>query len=169
MLSKNKAIIVIILISLVVIVGAVVGFVSQSSNSQSSKDSGDTYSDPGSGERIGQDNAPQGTDASLENAIIYPGFSKLLDRGLTPTQIQSIQATIAEYSQQQEEAFKEVSLTTDSMRHLLPKDGSSTHTVTFDVVVDRTDNYYVTVEYADIENCVTKIYTGDKKTLLIER
>lgn len=168
MLSKNKVIIITVIIALLIVVGAIVGFARQSSNSQTEYN--DIYTDPGSGEQISeQKNAPQGTEASLENAIIYPGFSKLIDRGLSPVQIQSIQSTIAEYSQQQQEPFKEVSLTADSMRHLLPKGESSTHTITFDIVANRKNNYYITVDYNDTESCITKLYAADKTTLLIER
>jgi hypothetical protein len=168
MLSRTKVIILIV-IGIGIIVAAIIGFTLQSTNSQTSDDDS-TYTDPGSGEKIGeQDKAPQGTEASLENVIIYPGFSKLIDRGLSPVQIQSIQSTIAEFSQQQKEPFKEVSLTTDSMRHLQPKGDSSTHTITFDVVTNRTGNYHITVDFSDTETCVTKIYASDKTTLLIER
>jgi hypothetical protein len=167
MTNKTKIIIAAISISFVIISLAIVGFINQSQHESTDKE---TYTDSASGEEISnQNNAPQGSEASLENAIIYPGFSQLLDRGLTPVQIQSIQSTLSEYSLQQTEKFKEVSLVVASVRHILPQGESQTHTITFDIKVNRTDNYYVTVDYSDTDTCVTKLYAADKTTLLIER
>lgn len=166
MADRNKIIIAAI-VGFIVIVGAIIGFTIQSQ--QRNKDS-EAYTDPSSGEQIyDQNNAPQGSEASLKNAIIYPGFSQLIDRGLSPVQIQSVQSAISEYSLQQTDKFKEVSLVTKSVRHLLPQGTSTTHTLTFDIKVNRTADYYVTVEYSDTDNCVTKLYAADKTTLLIER
>lgn len=167
MLSKNK-IIIIIVVGVIIIIGGIVGITIQSKDTAESDTS--TYVDQGSGEEIiDSKNAPQGTDASLKNAIIYPGFSKLIDRGLSAVQIQSIQTTIADYSAQQDNKFNEVSLTTSSMRHILPQGASKTHTITFDIVTNRKDTHYVTVDYENTDSCITKLYAADKTTLLIER
>lgn len=167
MLSKNK-IIILIVVGVVIIIGGIVGIALQSKDTAESDTS--VYVDQGSGEEIiDSKNAPQGTDASLKNAIIYPGFSKLIDRGLSPVQIQSIQTTIADYSVQQDNKFKEVSLTIASMRHILPQGSSKTHTITFDIVANRKDAYYITVDYDNTDSCITKLYAADKTTLLFER
>lgn len=145
-----------------IIILAIVGFMRAAE-----KDT--VYTDPSSGERIIDDKTQQGTDKSLKNSIIYPGFSTLIDRGLAPIQVQEIQSTIAEYSSKQKNRFKEVSLVVDSYRHVIPQDGSQTQTLTFNIKVDRTTEYYVTVKYENATSIVTQLYSADKKTLLIER
>lgn len=167
MLEKRKVIIIGLIVGMLIIVLSVVGFIQQTNNSSKKNN---TYTDTGSGEQIKEGNTSnQGTELSLKNAIIYPGFSKLIDRGLSPIQIQSIQSTISEYSLQQKDKFKEVSLTTDSVRHILPQGNSTTHTLTFNIKVNRSSDYYITVTYSDTEKCITKLYKADKTTLLIER
>jgi len=162
MLNRRTIIVIAAIVGLGIIILAIIGF-----TRAAEKDT--TYTDPGSGEKIIDDKTQQGTDKSLKNAIIYPGFSTLVDRGLTPIQIQNVQSTIAEYSSKQKERFKEVSLVTDSVRHVLPEGASQTHTLTFNVKVNRTTDYYMTVEYENVTDVVTRIYSSDKKTLLIER
>lgn len=166
MINKRSSIIIATLLGLAVIVMAIIGFTSQ----RPTDTSNGTYVDPGSGETIiDGDTSSQGPTASLKNTIIYPGFSRLVDRGLSPDQVQSVQLALAEYSFENKKDFKEVSLTVDSMRHLLPQGTSTQHTLTFDITVNRKDAYFMTVAYSDTATCLTKLYKADKTTLLIER
>jgi hypothetical protein len=162
MLNRRTIIILAAIIGIGIIILAVIGFTRATQKDTS-------YTDPASGEKIIDDKTQQGTDQSLKNSIVYPGFSTLLDRGLTPVQIQEVQSAIAEYSSKQKDRFKEVSLVVDSMRHILPQGASNTHTLTFDLNVNRTADYYMTVEYENLDTVVTRLYSSDKKTLLIER
>lgn len=167
MLDKRKTIIFGSLVGIIVIVMAIIGIVQQSDGASQSRK---TYTDSASGEQIKEGTtSKQGTDVSLKNTIIYPGFSQLINRGLSPEQIQSIQSTILEYSLTQDKDFKEVSLDTDSVRHILPQGSSQKHTITFDIKVNRADDYSVSVDYSDTVSCTTKLLSADKKTLLIER
>jgi hypothetical protein len=161
-LNRQTTVIIAAFVGIAIVILAIMGFMRAAE-----KDT--TYSDPASGEKIITDKSQQGTDKSLKNSIIYPGFSTLIDRGLTPVQIQAVQSPIADYSAKQKDRFKEVSLVTDSYRHILPQGASNTHTITFNIKVDRTKEYYMTVEYEDTETTVTRLYSSDKKTLLIER
>lgn len=168
MFIQNRRTIVIIsaVIGVGIIILAIIGFVTQKDNTPQQ----DRYTDPGSGETVVKDpNSTQGGEESLKNAILYPGFSKLVDRGLTPIQVQSVQVTLAEYSFDNKKNFKEISLVTDSLRHIIPQETSQTHTLTFDVKADRKTDYYMTVEYQNATDVVTRLYESDKKTLLIER
>lgn len=167
-LSKRNLIIIGSIFGVVVIAMVILGLIMQSNSDEAAPDE-QGYVDPGSGEVIKADKAPQGTEESRKNAIIYPGFSKLIDRGLSPEQLQSVQQTIAAYSVENKKDFKEVSLTVDSIRHLLPQGESTTHTLTYDITVNRKDKYFMTVAYSDMVTCVTKLYASDKTTLLIER
>jgi len=162
MISKRNAIIIVggfFVVAIIIL--SVVGILK---NNNPSNTTG--YKDPGSGETVISGNAPQGSADSLENAIIFPGFSDLINRGLSPTQIQTIQSTFAGYSLKQSTKFKEVSLTIDSIRHILPQGESTTQTLNFDVTVDRKTAYFVSVEYQDTTSCSVKIYAADKTTLL---
>lgn len=162
MLNRRTMIVIAAIIGVSMIVLAIIGF-----TRAAEKDT--TYTDPASGEKIIDDKTQQGTDKSLKNSIIYPGFSTLIDRGLTPIQVQEVQSAIAEYSSKQKDRFKEVSLNVESMRHLIPKEPSRIHTLTFDLKVNRTADYYMTVEYENATDVVARLYSSDKKTLLIER
>lgn len=166
LLEKRNIIIIGSIIGIIIIGLAIVGLTMQKNPEGQNETS---YVDPGSGETIiDSDKSPQGTDLSLKNAIIYPGFSKLIDRGLSPAQVQSIQSVISEYSLKQSEPFKEVSLTVDSVRHILPQGESTTHMMTFELTVDRKTPYFVEAEYENMSSINTKLYSSDRKTLLIE-
>lgn len=165
MFLEKRNIIIAATAGIVLIALGIIGLTMQNNSS----DEKTTYVDPGSGETIVDgDKSTQGTELTLENSIIYPGFSKLIDRGLSPEHIQSVQSVITNYSLQQEDKFKEVSLTVDSVRHILPQGESTTHTISFDVVVDRETGYFVTVDYDDMTSSTTKLYKSDRKTLLTE-
>lgn len=167
MLDKRQIIIFGSVFGVILIAMAIIGIMQQSDNDASNRT---TYTDSVSGEQIKEGGTSnQGTDISLKNTIIYPGFSQLINRGLSPEQIQSIQSTISEYSIKNDKGFKIISLDTASVRHVLPQGASKTHTITFDIVANRKDAYYVTVDYDNTDSCITKLYAADKTTLLIER
>jgi hypothetical protein len=165
-LSKQKVIFIGLVIGVIVIILSIVGFVQRDDSDTSTT----TRTDKASGEQIKEaTTSQQGTDTSLKNSIVYPGFSKLIDRGLSPLQIQSIQSTISAYSLQQEEPFTEVSLVTDSVRHILPQGESTTHMLTFELKANQVKDFYMTAEYKDTSSVITRLYAPDKTTLLIER
>lgn len=167
-LSKRSLIIIGVIFGVVVITLAVVGFIMQSKPDAAVPDE-QGYIDPGSGEVIKTDKSPQGTEDSRKNAVIFPGFSQLISRGLSPEQVQTVQTTLITYSLENKKQFKEVSLQVDSVRHILPQGASTTHMLTFDIVTNRSDKYYVTVEYENTDTAKVKLYAGDKTTLLFER
>ena len=163
----NKRLIIITSIVTVVLIGlSVLGFVLKKPAADGTPT---TYYDKGSKETVIENNASQqGSDTAVKNVTLWLGFSTLLDRGLSPEQIQSIETTIKQYALQKNTQFKEVSLTVDSYRHILPQGNDTTQTLTFDITVNRTDAYSVVVTYNNLTTCVTKLYTSDKKTLLIQ-
>ena len=127
------------------------------------------YVDPGSGETIKSDKAPNVPAEALKDGIIFPGFSKFIERGLSTTQVQQIQSMLREYSSDNNNQFKEVSLQVDSMRHILPKGGNKSHMLTFNIVVNRTDIYYVTAEYENTNSVKSTLYKPDKTTQLFQQ
>jgi hypothetical protein len=167
-LNKRHLIIIGSIFGLLVIILSIVGFVMQSKPGSDTPDEA-SYVDPGSGEVIRSDKTPQATEDALKNAVIFPGFSQLISRGLSAEQIQSVQSALITYSLEKKKQFKEVSLQTDSVRHILPQGQSTTHMLTFDITANRVDSYYITVEYNDTITAKTKLYAADKTTLLFER
>lgn len=167
MLTRQRTIIIASIIGILIIALAVAGIMVKRPAANTSS----TYYDKNSGDTVIENNqSQQGSDASLANSTIWLGFSTLLDRGLSPDQIQSIQTTIKKYALQQNSRFKEVSLTVASYRHTLPKSiDDPTHVLAFDITVNRTDAYHVSVSYTDTQSCVTSLYTSDQKTLLIQQ
>lgn len=164
-LEKRKIIIIASIVGVGVIILSVVGFITSSNNTSQTES---TYIDPSSGEKIAEDNkAPQGSDASLKHITIYPGFSKLIDRGLSPVQIQSIQSTITEYSLQKNETFTEVSLVVDAMEYVKSTEPNQTYALAFPIKVNRKNNYFITVDTTGDTLATTKIYASDKTTLLL--
>ena len=152
----------------IIIILAVIGFITQLQSDATNPDE-KGYVDPGSGEIIKSDKSPQRTEEELKNAVIFPGFSQLLNRGLSPEQVQAVQSMFIAYSLENNKQFKEVSLQVDSVRHILPQGNSRIHMLTFDVVTNRTDKYYTTVEYSSTDTATLKLYESDKTTLLFER
>ena len=167
-LSKRSLIIIGSVFALLVTTLAVIGFMQKNTPTTVTPDE-TGYVDPGSGEVIKSDKSPQGTEEARKNAMIFPGFSKLLKYGLSAEQVQSVQTMIIAYSLEKNKQFKEVSLQVDSIRQILPKGATKTHMMTFDIVTNRVDTYHVAVEYDYTSPAKTKLYASDKTTLLFER
>ncbi len=127
------------------------------------------YLDPGSGEIIKSDKDSQVPDEAKKDSIIFPGFSNLIERGLSTAQIQSIQLMLSTYSSNNDNQFKEVSLQINTMSRRLPKEDSRTHTLMFNIVVNRKDVYYVTAEYSNTSTVKSTLYAADKTTQLFQQ
>lgn len=165
-MNRRTLIIVASVLGVGILALAILGFLR--ANQQAGSDT--AYTDPGSGEVIRNDKSQQGSDLSVEKTIVWLGFSTLLQRGLTADQITSTQDVITKYSNTQPERFKEVSITTDSYRHLLPNESPDhAHKITFDMTANRTNKYYVEIIIDDDTSTThTKLFKDDKTTLLIE-
>lgn len=131
------------------------------------RDMGTQYVDPGSGEVIieNPNRSPQSTFLDGKTPTVFLGFSKLLDNGLSSSQTQSIQSAFSSYAEKENTHFDEVSMTVSTLRYA-SEDGGVAKKMTFDTKINRTDDYFVTVEFSDLVTCVTKIYKSDKTTLL---
>ena len=165
-MNRRTLIIVASTLTIGIITLAVLGFMRAGQKGSSSENG---YTDPGSGEVIRNDKSQQGTDLSIEKTTVWLGFSTLLQRGLTPSQVTSVQNVITSYGSQQSERFKEVSIDTKSYRHIIPQDPNDTSsTITFDLTANRTTKYYMEVKIIDPKTVQTKLFKDDKKTVLVE-
>lgn len=166
-LNRRTLIILISVLGVGMITLAILGFMRAGQKNGTAEQG---YTDPGSGEVIrGDDKSQQGTDLTIEKTTVWLGFSTLLQRGLTASQITDVQTVITKYGDQQAERFKEVSIDTKSYRHIIPEDINDTSsTITFDLTANRTQKYYVEVKILDTKTVHTKLFKDDKTTLLVE-
>lgn len=127
------------------------------------------YVDPGSGETIKNDKDSNVPEEAKKDYILFAGFSKLIERGLSAGQVQQIQTMLKKYSADNDKKFTEVSLQVDSMRRILPQGTSRTHTLTFNIVANRQDIYFVKAEYSNTSTVKTTLYKADKTTQLFQQ
>jgi hypothetical protein len=126
------------------------------------------YTDPLTGEKV-VDNSQQTqapSDSRFPNKPTYLGFSKLMTYGLSNSQLDSVQMSLYNYSQDQPTKFREISLDLSSIRQPDSSPSSPAMAFEFNIKVNRTDDYFVRVEYTNTTSCVTKLYKSDKTTLL---
>lgn len=121
-----------------------------------------TYTDPYSGETITttENKAPEGDN--VENSIVYFGFSKLLQYGMSTEQIALLKDSIANYSHKREDAkqskIKEVTIDYSTYRQIMSEEITQ-RVVEFTIVMNRDEN----LRYKFTN---TSIYTRDLLTLI---
>lgn len=144
----------------------IIALITQSSNN-SPTGNNDLYVDPGSGEIVSNDSglSQSAIDDPNQRTITFLGFSFLIERGMSRDQSEAVQQAISEYSSSLSNRFTEVSLIKDSARYG-SEPGDSTKELQFDIRANRSDLYYVTLTYSDLNSVIVKLYETDKETLL---
>lgn len=121
------------------------------------------YVDPGSGETIY--NPPNKAPENYKgNTPAYLGFSKLLDIGLTDTQLGALKSYFSDYSTQQKKPFSEISLDVSSLTQTIDPDTGSV-TVTFTVTFNRTIMSKAVLTYDNITNVTLNLYNQTDNSL----
>ena len=165
--SKKKLLIIIGVIgALLVLVIIIVAIVTNANKDTNKVDASNpvvtTYTDPYSGETITttENKAPEGEN--VENSVVYFGFSKLLQYGMSTDQVFQLKDSIAKYSHMREEAkqdkIKEVTIDYATYRQLMSEEVSQ-RTVEFTIVMNRDEN----MRYKFTN---TSIYTRDLLTII---
>jgi hypothetical protein len=166
---EKKRIIFIVGITVVVMIiaGAILYFVVPKSSSNQPV-IGSVYHDPSSGESIAENShlRQSAKDSNLPDQPTYLGFSKLIDYGLSSSQLIQVKSALYNYSQKQSTKFTEISLVIDSVRQPDPAPGSRVLSYEFNIKVNRSDDYFMRVEFTDTSSCTVTIYKADKTTLL---
>ncbi len=130
-----------------------------------------TYIDPYSGEEITDTDGKVGETYNNENSVVYFGFAKLRDYGMTQDQIEILQTYILQYSLKREAlnepGLKEVTVDFKTYKQTIDQN-TSEKTVTFDMIANRDENqrYYVINRSPSISTMWTEIYSSDKQTIL---
>lgn len=124
--------------------------------------------DQSSGESV-VENSPLSQSAgesNLPDQPTYLGFSKLIDYGLSTSQLTQVKTALYNYSLKQSKKFTEVSLVLDSVRQPDPAPGSRLSSYEFNIKVNRSDDYFTRIEFTDTSSCTVTLYKADKTTLL---
>lgn len=167
-MEKQKVIFIVGITAVVMIIaGAILYFVVPKPLSKQPV-GGTIYHDPASGESTAENSQlrQSNQDSNLPGQPTYLGFSKLIDYGLSNTQLVQVKSAIYNYSQKQSKKITEVSLVVASVRQPDTAPGSGVSSYEFDIKANRSDSYFVRIEFTDTSSCTVTIYTADKKTLL---
>lgn len=166
-MNKQKAIILLSLVGLIFIVSVILLFIRTDKDTTSQTE---LYEDPGSGEIVAR-NTPlnQGQiDNPNPDQPTYLGFSFLNERGLSVDQIEAVKDALQAYSSDNDNIFKEISLDKDSTRYG-SNIGEIPKVLHFNITTNRTEDYFITLTYSDLETVEIHLYKADKETLLFSR
>lgn len=122
-------------------------------NNQTPNTPGTEYYDEGSGETVSD---PEGKSpekfGTAQTGIVYLGFSRLSDHGITANQQDALKTAFTLYSRERPEKITEVSIFVNTIKRT-PYDRESpdpTRSLTFDVKINRKDVYNATLQYISI-------------------
>jgi hypothetical protein len=130
-----------------------------------------TYTDPYSGETITETEGKGSEEYNNENSIVYFGFARLLEYGMTQDQIEILQNYLLQYSfvrqAKGESDLNEVTVDFKTYTQAIDEN-TSEKTVTFDLIANRdeTQRYYIVNKSPTITTMWTDIYTADRTTLV---
>lgn len=111
------------------------------------------YFDPGSGETISD---PEGKTpeafSSTGGVVVYLGFSKLLNKGVSQFQIEAIKTAFLNFSGTLQTPTKEISIDTSTIQRTPFDSSDETKELTFMITLDRTTFYSVNFVYTNFRN-----------------
>jgi hypothetical protein len=163
---KKLTIAIVIFISLS-LAAVIVAVIIKSTQPQLEKRVSTTTTDPVSGEQVikGTNTGVASPDAT-PNTPTYLGFSNLVDRGVSIQQVEIIKAALTSYSLNNKAIFTQVSLNKDNINRVMPSSPDDPSELTFPIVVNNKDNYFVSASYSTPDTMTTKLYKSDQTTLL---
>ena len=165
--NQKKLIIVIVLFVTLSVIAIIATLLIKSTQNQPGKRVSTTSVDSNSGETVisGTNTGVSGPDVQPDQPT-YLGFSKLVDRGLSIQQVTILQDTLTSYSLNNKSIFGQVSLNKDTITRVMQSSPDDPSMLEFPIVVNKKDNYFVTVSYTTPDSITTKLYKADKTTLL---
>lgn len=165
--NRTKITIAIVAFVILSAIAITLTIIQQNSKQSSDQNTSKTYTDPGSGETIIEsNNGPTTASGEAPTTPIFLGFSQLIDKGLSVNQVELIKSSLSTYSSKQNAQFKEVSLNVSTIKRIQPADDNAPDALEFSIKTDRTNDYFVHVEYSNISSITTKLFASDKTTLL---
>lgn len=119
------------------------------------------YHDPGSGETV--EETPNQTPelAGRTNNIVYLGFAKLIDIGVSFDQVNKLRAEFLGYSSTQKTPIEEISITINSIRDTVDEGNV---TLTCSVTIDRSSAVNAKIQYFGIGDPTLKLYDPNDGT-----
>ena len=168
---RSKLILGIVIFAIVCVV-MVVFALFQSNNSKSEEPKTASYTDPYSGETIVDTEGKVDETYNNENSVVYFGFAKLLEYGMTRNQVEILQTYILQYSLKRaaigQSKLDEVTIDYKTFLQSIDEN-TGEKTVTFDVIANRDEKqrYFVVNKSPSISTMWTDIYAAsDKETPL---
>lgn len=139
----------------IVVLISLVGFFMLRGSDRAPDTPGTEYYDEASGETVSD---PEGKSpekfGTAQTGIVYLGFSKLVDHGITMNQLDALKTAFTLYSRERQEKISEVSIFVNTIKRT-PYDRDSadpTRSITFDVKINRKDTYNATLQYISIRS-----------------
>lgn len=142
----NKKILIIVSLCLLLMIGFIV-FRVLTNNKNEEIDSSKTiiYEDSGSGETV-IDTPNKTKEKAMGDSFVMLGFTKLLEIGVSYNQLEKIKTHFSDYSMKLEDHFKEISITTSSIKSTFNSD-TNERIITFSVIIDRKTSLEAKITY----------------------
>lgn len=121
-----------------------------------------TYVDPGSGETVIDTPNKSPEKAGTGDSIVFLGFTKLLDIGMTYRQVSSVKTDLQTYSSKLKDPVTEASIDSSSISSSVNSENNE-RTVTFTVKLNRKTNLNAEVIYTGLGNPSFKLYDSNAK------
>jgi len=155
--QKKKLLIILSVFFLFIITISVIYFTinkTKETNTLDNNSNTDIYIDPGSGETI---YSSSNKSSEKSNETIFLGFSKLLNIGLTSTQVEKIKNYFTMYATLNNLNIKEVSIAIDSIKQTINKE-SGEKTLSFVTTINRDYKLDAKISYNGINNIILNLY-----------
>lgn len=164
--NRKKLIIVVIVAIIIIFIGIVALFVNKSSQPAIEKRNATTTVDPVSGETITTANGvPVSSPDSTPGRPTYLGFSELVTRGLSISQVNIIQEALTSYSLNNKSLFTIVSLDKKTVQRVASTP-ETPGVLTFTIVAKNDASYFVSVDDSKLDAVTVKLFSADQSTLL---
>jgi len=112
------------------------------------------YNDPGSGEKV--ITKPNKTPENvMGHDIVTLGFTKLIDRGVSKSQVDKLKLYFLDYSNTLETPINEISISTDSIGKLVDE---GLVNIDFEITIDRKDKLTAEVQYLGFDDPSLKLF-----------
>lgn len=159
-----------IFISIIIAVSIVYVNVYQKKEAKNTEVVIEKYTDPGSGEVMYSTKGQKGVSGpSSTGGIVFFGIKNLTDRGLSSQQTKEIIRYFIYYKKIKDPKVEEISITTSSIKKNEARKSNgdiSGNVITFNVTVNRKENYFVKITYKGIYSLLLEIYKPNTTDLI---
>lgn len=152
------------------IIGIMVLIFNASQSPSSTEPNQNEFVDPATGETIlSPDGKSPETYGTNPDTPIFVGFSNLLQFGVRQTVVENTKSFLNDYANERvtrnEERITEVSIVVDSIQHTIDN-SANTSSYTFDIVINRSENYSVKLITQGVRSMTTDLITTAGTSIL---